>query len=66
MKITAPMKPAKTSGKQSKTKIAIVLINKRVPYQRKALLTVAPNLENLGENQVVITTLLIDIRKAIP
>ena len=47
-KIPAPINPAKTSGKQSKTKMAMVLINRSVPYQRKALLTVWPNLPNLG------------------
>jgi hypothetical protein len=60
------MKPAKTSGRQSKTKMAIVLINRSVPYQSKALLMVFPNLPNLELKIVVIITEVIAMRKAMP
>jgi hypothetical protein len=66
IKTPAPVKPAKTSGKQSKTKIAIVLIRRSVPYQRKALLTVFPNLPNLIVKIVVVIKEATDMKKAMP
>jgi hypothetical protein len=65
-KIPAPTKPANTSGKQSKTKIAIVLIRRSVPYHRKALFTVLPNLLARGVKLVVVIKEAIAMMKAIP
>ena len=66
LKTTAPVNPAKTSGRQSKTKIPIVLMRRSVPYQRKALLIVFLNLPNFVVRVAVVITELMDMRKAMP